>query len=288
MRRTHKIKEVPISAIAIVNPRDRRESAFNEIVASIERVGLKRPITVSNQKGFGKYELVCGEGRIRAFSALKVSDIPAILVDATTEECILMSLVENIARRRHTPVELVSDIKRLSKEYDANEIAAKLGVTRSYVKIICYLLEHGEQHVIMSLERHAITPTLALEIARADTPELQAALLKVCEQEPRSVHEIAKLRQLFERRRRSLTKSDGKADRITPADLVRAYRLETTRQKVVARKADLTRVRLLFIVNAMKSLLKERMFITLLRQEGLERVPMPLLRRLSAIPKGGA
>ncbi len=288
MRRTHKIKEVPISAITIVNPRDRRESAFKEIVGSIKSVGLKRPITVSNHKGFGKYELVCGEGRIQAFSALMASEIPAILVDATTEECILMSLVENIARRKHTPVELVSDIKRLSKEYDANEIAAKLGATRSYVKIICYLLEHGEEHVIKSLERHAITPTLALQIARADTPELQAALLKICEQEPRSANEIAKLRQLFERRRRSLTKFHGKADQITPADLVRAYRLETTRQKIVGRKADLTHMRLLFIVNALRALLKERMFVTLLREEGLERIPIPLLRRLSAVSRGSS
>jgi ParB family chromosome partitioning protein len=288
LRRNHKIKAVPISAITVVNPRDRRVAAFEEIVASIKKVGLKRPITVSNKKGFGKYELVCGEGRIRAFSTLKASEIPAILVDATTEECILMSLVENIARRRHTAVELVSDVKRLSKEYDINEIAAKLGVARSYVKIICYLLEHGEEQVIMSLERHAITPTLALEIARADTPELQAALLKVCEREPRSVNEIAKLRRLFERRRRSVTKSDERADRITPADLVRAYRLETNRQKVVGRKADLTHMRLFFIVNALKSLVKERMFESLLREEGLERIPMPLLRQLSAIPRGSS
>jgi len=282
MKRNYKIKTVPISAITVVNPRDRRESSFKDIVASIKAVGLKRPITISNQKGFGKYELVCGEGRIQAFSALGTSEIPAILVDVTTEECILMSLVENMARRRHSPVELVGDIKRLSKEYDANEISAKLGVTRSYVKVVCYLLEHGEKHLINSLERHAITPTLALQIARANAPELQAALLKVCEQEPRSVHEIAKLRQLFERRRRALTEANGKVDKITPADLVRAYRLETNRQKVVGRKADLTHMRLLFIVNALKSLLKERMFVTLLREEGVERMPLPLVRRLSA------
>jgi ParB family transcriptional regulator, chromosome partitioning protein len=284
MRRNRKIKAVPLTAITVVSPRDRRKSSFKEIVASIKTVGLKRPITVSTHKGFGKYELVCGEGRMRAFSELNASESPAILVDATTEECILMSLVENIARRRHAPVELVNDVKRLSKEYSANEIAAKLGVSRSYVKIICYLLEHGEEHVISSLERHAITPTLALQIARANTPELQAALLKVCEQESRSAHEVAKLRQLFERRRRTLEKSDSKNDQVTPADLVRVHRLEMDRQKVVARKADLTHMRLLFIVNALKALLKERMFVTLLREEGLERMPLPLLRRLSALP----
>jgi ParB family transcriptional regulator, chromosome partitioning protein len=284
MRRNRKIKAVPLSAITVVNPRDRRESSFKEIIASIKTIGLKRPITVSNQKGFGKYELVCGEGRIKAFSALKASEIPAILVDATTEECVLMSLVENMARRRHTPVELLGDIKRLSKEYGATEIAAKLGVKRSYVKIICHLLEHGEEHVISALERQAITPALALQIARANSPELQAALLKACEQQRRSVHEIAKLRQLFERRRRTLAKSDGKADRITPGDLVRTYRLETDRQKLVGRKADLTHMRVRFILSALKSLLKERMFVSLLREEGIDRMPMPLLRRLSAMP----
>lgn len=288
MRRGHKIKAVSISAITVVNPRDRRKSAFDEVAASIERVGMKRPITVSNHKGFGKYELVCGEGRIKAFSALKESEIPAIMVDATTEECILMSLVENIARRKHTPVELVGDIRRLSREYNESEIAAKLGVSGSYVKAICYLLEHGEEHVIRSLEQRAITPTLALEIARAETPALQTALLETCERGPRSVNQIAKLRRLFERRRRSLTKSDGKPDQITPADLVRAYRLETSRQKVVGRKADLTHMRLLFIASALKSLLKERMFVSLLREEGLERISLPLLRRISATPKGAA
>jgi ParB family chromosome partitioning protein len=281
MRRNRKIKAVPLSAITVVSPRDRRESSFNEIVASIRTLGLKRPITVSNRNGFGKYELVCGEGRMRAFSELNASEIPAILVDATTEECVLMSLVENMARRRHTPIELVSDVKRLSKEYSANEIAAKIGTTTSYVKIICYLLEHGEGHVISSLERRAITPTLALQIARADTPKLQAALLKVCEQEPRSAHEIAKLRQLFERRRRATAKSDKKNDQITPADLVRTYRQEIDRQRIVGRKADLTHMRLVFIANALKSLLEERMFVTLLREEGLESMPLPLIRQLS-------
>ncbi len=40
-------------------------------------------------------------------------------------------------------------------------------------------------------------------------------------------------------------------------------------------------MRLAFIVNALKSLLDERMFVSLLRDEGLDKIPLPLLRKLS-------
>lgn len=197
-----------------------------------------------------------------------------------------MSLVENIARRCHSPLELVSDIGRLAKRYDKNEIAAKLGVERSYVNTVCYLLKHGEKPLIKALERKAVSPTLALQIGRANTPRLQASLLKVCKTERRTSHEVAKIRRLFEQRRRESDKVTEKVGYITPAGLVRAYRQETDRQKLVARKADFAQVRLLFIVNALKTLLNERMFISLLREEGLEKIPLPILRRFSAASVG--
>lgn len=85
MKRIRKIKSIPISAIEVINPRDRRPAPFKQLVASIAAVGLKKPITVSVHERPGRYELVCGQGRIEAFAALKAKEIPAILVDATTE-----------------------------------------------------------------------------------------------------------------------------------------------------------------------------------------------------------
>ena len=103
MKRSKKIKTIPISEIIVLNSRDRRAAPFKEMVSSVAKLGLKRPITVSSRNGVAPYELACGEGRIEAFLALEQKDIPAIVVDASTEDCILMGLVENIARRRHSP-----------------------------------------------------------------------------------------------------------------------------------------------------------------------------------------
>jgi ParB family chromosome partitioning protein len=37
------------------------------------------------------YDLVCGQGRLEAFVALGQTEIPAIIKDASREECFLMA-----------------------------------------------------------------------------------------------------------------------------------------------------------------------------------------------------
>ena len=102
------VQMIPIDQISILNPRTRNKMVFQSIVSNISNVGLKRPVKVArrSEPANGKaYDLVCGQGRLEAFVALGQKEIPAIVVDASREECFLMSLVENIARRRHSPIE---------------------------------------------------------------------------------------------------------------------------------------------------------------------------------------
>ncbi|MGY8685351.1 plasmid partitioning protein RepB C-terminal domain-containing protein [Bradyrhizobium sp. UFLA05-153] len=282
MKRRRKIESIPIAAIKVLNPRARSRSRFKEMVRSIGTVGLKRPITASKGKTANGYELVCGERRMEAFSVLGQADIPAILVEASTEDCILMSLVENIARRRHSPIELVSDIGRLAKSYKAPDIAAKLGVTQDFARAIAYLIKHGEDRLIGAVERGIVPPTLAVEIARAKTPKLQGALLEAFVNKKHTSNQIEKMRKLVEQRHRKSMKAQFADEKINAASLVRAYRQETERQQLVAKKADLTHARLVFVINALKALMSERMFTSLLREEGLDKLPLPVLRRISA------
>ena len=58
--------------------------------------------------------------------------------------------------------------------------------------------------------------------------------------------------------------------------MVRAYKQETERQRSMVMKADLTERRLLFIVSALKELFNDENFITLLRAEGLDTVPLQI------------
>ena len=137
---TRQLKVIRIDQIRILNPRARNQRHFSEIVKSIEKVGLKRPITVSPrvcETDSFQYDLVCGQGRIEAFVQLGQVEIPAMLIEAEESDCLVMSLVENCARRQHRAIDLLEDINTLRKRgYDDREIAEKIGVTQEYIRML--------------------------------------------------------------------------------------------------------------------------------------------------------
>lgn len=106
------IAMISVSEITVLNPRARNKRVFQELVTSIANLGLKRPITVS-RRADGGYDLVCGQGRLEAFLALGQPTIPAVVLEVSEEDCFVMSLVENLARRQHSPLELVREIGAL-------------------------------------------------------------------------------------------------------------------------------------------------------------------------------
>ena len=168
---------VPIDRIEILNSRDRNEKVFSEIVDNIRDIGLKKPITVTPREGDDgkpKYLLVCGEGRLNAFSLLGEDHIPALVVNVSDEDALIMSLAENIARRGYRPLEILSDIEALRKRgHDADDITAKTGLSAKYVKDIVFLLDQGEVRLIEGVQRGTIPLTTALEIAKAKDDDEQ-------------------------------------------------------------------------------------------------------------------
>ena len=104
------IQIIPISQIKILNPRSRNKKVFAQLVENITKVGLKRPITISklgepNIEGYC-YELICGQGRLEALKLLGEKKVPCVIVNTHKEDNYLISLVENLARRKHSNKEL--------------------------------------------------------------------------------------------------------------------------------------------------------------------------------------
>jgi ParB family chromosome partitioning protein len=277
------IRTIPISAITVVNSRFRNKQKFKALVTSVDHLGLKRPITVNVRNGKMNNELVCGEGRIEAFRALGRTEIPAILIDAPTNDCFLMGLVENLARRQPSAIEVFGEVSRLAKRgYKINEIAAKVDLSPSYVRAVCHLVKHGDRHLLEALDHDLIPPTIALEIAKAESGEAQRLLLEAYAQRPHTSQEIAALRRLAERCHvRAVLKGSKRVPRATTFSLVRAYRGEIERQHLVTKKAELAHARLVFLAGALQKLLKERLFIRLLREESLQDIPTQLRREIS-------
>ena len=162
------IRMIPIEQINILNPRVRNPKLFDSIVQNIAKVGLKSPITVMpcRSKAEGKeYDLVCGQGRLEAFMACGQKMIPAMVINASEEQALIMSLVENLARRRHKPMELLQGVEILRKQgYDAKTIALKIGHTMDYTSNVIALLEQGEERLVTAVEAGHIPITLAINI----------------------------------------------------------------------------------------------------------------------------
>jgi ParB family chromosome partitioning protein len=276
---------VSVHAINVLNPRSRNRKVFNELVTSIAHLGLKKPITVSRRPVGNVYDLVCGQGRLEAYIALGQKEIPAIVVEADEEDCFVMSLVENLARRNHSSIELMSEIGSLRKNYSIAEIAAKTDLSPEYVFAICHLLENGEERLLSGVERGIIPHTIALEIVKAKDGDVQAALAEAYENKSLPGSQMLAIKRIIEIRNTSGKGMRGmRSTRMQPratADLlVRAFQKETERQKTLLKKASLAQSRMLFIINALRRLLADDHFTTLLRAEAIQSMPLPLAERL--------
>lgn len=282
------IRRIPVADVRIINPRARNKKIFQELVTSIAHLGLKKPITVSRNSEGNGYDLVCGQGRLEAFIELEQSEIPAIIIEASVEDCYVMSLVENLARRQHSPLEMVREIGNLRERgYSISEIAVKTDFSDEYVYAVCYLLDHGEERLLTGVEKGIIPPSIAMEIARAKEADVQKALADAYEQKTLPGNQILAIRKIVDQRNltgktlHAIGRGPQSARKqVTAAALIRAYRKETDRQKLLVRKATLAQSRLLFVVNALKRLLADDHFVTLLRAEAMNTIPAPLAERL--------
>jgi ParB family chromosome partitioning protein len=283
------VREIAIAKIEILNPRERNQKVFREIVASIKALGLKKPITVA-RRGSGeaeRYVLVCGQGRVEAFMALGQTTIPALVLDATDEDAFVLSLVENIARRQTPPAELLETIRTLQQRgYDVATIAAKTALEQTWVKGVLTLLNQGEERLISAVERGRIPLNIAIAIAEAEGGDVQEVLQESYESGALRGKKLLAVRRLVERRQhigkgfeRRAT-SGPRSGRLTTAALVRTYNQEVERQKLLIRKADLVQQRLAFIIAAMSSMLSDENFANLLRAESLHTLPRQLDERV--------
>ncbi|WP_340236950.1 plasmid partitioning protein RepB C-terminal domain-containing protein [Sulfitobacter pontiacus] len=275
---------VPTDRIRVLNPRVRNPRTFADMVENIAKIGLKRPITVTRRTDTDpqEYDVVCGQGRLEAFMELKQKAIPAIVIDADESDCLVMSLVENCARRQHRPIDLMREIGTLRERgYNDRQISDKIGVSPDYVGMIAGLLERGEERLVTAVETGLLPLNLAIDISKTDAEGAQRALMDAYTQKKLRGKKLAAARRLIEQReargKKIHPKQYGRDSRnrrpLTSEALVRAYQKEADRQKLLIKKAELTQGRLLFICQAFRTLLEDDHFVTLLRAEGLETMP---------------
>lgn len=280
-----RIRMIPVGQINILNPRERGKKKFSQIAANIAKIGLKKPITVahaSGANGNARYDLVCGQGRLEAYIGLGESEIPALMVEGTKEDLLLMSLAENLARRKQSTVELVREIGSLKERgYNHTEIARKTDLEASYVKAILQLLVKGEERLLLAVENGQLPVSIAITIATSDDKSIQRALQEAYERNDLRGKSLLRARRLIESRRSKGKKSHGGPRKpaekaVSTADLLKTFQEETMKQRMIVQKAKICETRLIFAVSAMRQLFQEEHFVTLLRAEVLDTLPQYL------------
>jgi len=178
-----RFRELPVAAIS-PNPRQPRtvfdDDQLQELQASITEVGVLQPVVVRETIP-GQYELIMGERRWRASSALGRETIPAIVRDTADDHLLRDALIENIHRTDLNALEEAAAYQQLLAEFGATheELAQKIGRSRPQIsntirllnlppavqrRVAAGVLSAGHARALLALEDAARQEELAQRI----------------------------------------------------------------------------------------------------------------------------
>ena len=128
-----KVVKVPIGQI-FPNPYQPRksfdEAALEELSASIAQYGVLQPLLVSPAED-GRYLLIAGERRLRASRMAKLTEVPVIISDYTTQQIAEIALIENLQREDLNPVEEAFGYQQLIESCGLTQEQAAQRVAKS-------------------------------------------------------------------------------------------------------------------------------------------------------------
>jgi ParB family transcriptional regulator, chromosome partitioning protein len=185
---TGKPLEIPLDHIER-NPFQTRtrfdEAQLMELTQSIAASGVVQPIVVRQlypPNGQVKYQLITGERRWLASRKAGKSTIPAIVRQASDEQTLEMTIVENLQRADLNPMEQARAYQRLSHDFKMTQeqMATRTGKERASVANFLRLLRLPEpiQHKVESGDLsfgHART-LLSLDSAESITSAAQKVM----------------------------------------------------------------------------------------------------------------
>jgi ParB family chromosome partitioning protein len=139
------------------------EVKLEELATSIRNQGIIQPLVV-RRKG-ERYELIAGERRWRAALKAGLSEVPAVVRDASDNEALQLALVENLQREDLNPIEEASGYRRLQEEFhwSQEEMADRVGKSRPAIT--------------NSLRLLSLPNEVQFEIAKGNLPAGQARAL---------------------------------------------------------------------------------------------------------------
>ncbi len=189
------LRRISVDAIT-PNPYQARtvwnEEDLGELTESIKANGIIQPIVV-RPSGVG-YELIAGERRFRAAQRASLTEIPALVRQATDEQLHEWALVENIHRVDLNPIERAKAYREYVDCFSLTqaEAAERLGEGRSVVANYLRLLDLP-QEIKQMLAQGQLSMGHARAILALPTDELRRKLANRAMAGRLSVREVERL-----------------------------------------------------------------------------------------------
>lgn len=164
------IRKVPMNLIKANEKQPRKnfdEEKILQLANSIKQHGVIQPIILRKEDDY--YIIVAGERRWRAAKLAQIKEIPAIIMELTSNQVLEISLIENIQREDLNPIEEALAYKKLIEELNLTQekLADRIGKSRVavtntmrllnldkriYEYIIDGLISEGHGRALLSIE----------------------------------------------------------------------------------------------------------------------------------------
>ena len=185
------------------NPHQPRSSfdpaQLEELAASIRKHGIIQPLITTAAESADHYWLVAGERRWRAAQLAGLTEVPAIVREASSQQLMEWALVENVQRSDLNPLEEATAYSALMHEYSFTqaEVADRVGKSRSAVANTIRLLRLPLRIQQTVLDERISAGHARAMLALSDDSMMDVCLAQVVEQDlsVRQTEELVKQMQ---------------------------------------------------------------------------------------------
>ena len=118
--------------------------SLKELAKSIASTGIIQPIIVrADHESEGNYWIVAGERRWRAAQLAQVKEVPVAIHELSEEQCLEISIIENVQREDLNPIEEAHAYRNLMDRFGKTQerVADALGKSRSHIANTLRLLK---------------------------------------------------------------------------------------------------------------------------------------------------
>ena len=170
------------------------EEELQELQDSIAEHGVLQPVLVGRVPGSSRYQLIAGERRWQAARRAGLAQVPAVVREVTSDEYLILALVENLQRADLNPLEAAAAFRQLIHDFGLTQeaVARQTGRSRMAVSNTIRLLNLSAE-IKTYLLQGQLTEGHARALLGAPSPADQRDLAERVIAEGLSVRQVEEL-----------------------------------------------------------------------------------------------